>query len=104
MSFKGDCEEAFKFYEQHLYAKIEAYSGTEPRTGVARIGKSQVRYNPERREKARLHGSVALVNGRARITISAQGQEQSFVILYLDVNIKRGNKWQMVAWQATRLP
>jgi PhnB protein len=24
LSFKGDCEEAFKFYEQHLGAKIEA--------------------------------------------------------------------------------
>jgi ketosteroid isomerase-like protein len=55
-------------------------------------------------QKARLYGGVALVNGRARVTITSQGQEQSFVLRYLDVYVKRNNKWQMVAWQSTRLP
>jgi len=55
-------------------------------------------------KKARIYGTVALVNGRAKVTISARGQEQSFVLRYLDVYAKRDGKWQMVAWQSTRLP
>lgn len=55
-------------------------------------------------KKARVYGTTALINGRAKITISSQGQQQSFVLRYLDVYVKRNNKWQMVAWQSTRLP
>jgi ketosteroid isomerase-like protein len=55
-------------------------------------------------KKARIYGTTALINGRAKVTISSQGQEQSFVLRYLDVYVKRNNKWQMVAWQSTRLP
>lgn len=55
-------------------------------------------------KKARVYGTTALINGRARVTISSQGQQQSFVLRYLDVYVRRNNQWQMVAWQSTRLP
>ncbi len=55
-------------------------------------------------KKARVYGSVVLVNGRAKVTVNVRGQEQTFVLRYLDVYAKRDGKWQMVAWQSTRLP
>ena len=55
-------------------------------------------------KKARVYGTVGVVNGKARITINSRGQDQSFVIRYLDVYANRSGQWQMIAWQSTRIP
>lgn len=54
--------------------------------------------------KARVYGTVVVVNGRARVKVNSRGQEQSFSIRYIDVYVRRNGKWQMVAWQSSRLP
>lgn len=54
--------------------------------------------------KARIYGTVAVINGRANVKVNSRGQEQSFSIRYIDVYVRRNGKWQMVAWQSSRLP
>jgi ketosteroid isomerase-like protein len=58
--------------------------------------------------KIRALGDTALIHGKAAMTLetSANGQksENSFTVRFLDVWQKRNGKWQMIAWQSTRLP
>ena len=73
---------------------------------IASIEQGTLKYVSIQNEEAtaRIYGDAALISGRAKVTISSGGQQQSFVLRYLDVYAKRGGKWQMVAWQSTRLP
>ncbi len=54
--------------------------------------------------RARVYADSAIINGRARVKVISRGQEQSFTIRYIDVYVRRVGKWQMVAWQSSRLP
>jgi ketosteroid isomerase-like protein len=45
-----------------------------------------------------------VVTGIARVQVLSGGQPVTFRMRYTDVYVKRGNRWQMVAWQATRMP
>lgn len=54
--------------------------------------------------KVRVYGDTAIINGRAKVKVSSRGQEQAFTIRFIDVYTKRNGKWQMVAWQSSRLP
>lgn len=51
----------------------------------------------------RVYDNTAVINGRATLKVARSGQERSFGIRYLDVYTKRAQRWQMVAWQSTRL-
>ena len=53
--------------------------------------------------RVRTYNATAVVTGRASIKIKAAGEEQSFKICYLDVYVKQGARWQMVAWQSSRV-
>jgi ketosteroid isomerase-like protein len=53
--------------------------------------------------RVRIFDQAAVVSGRASIKIKARGEEQSFAICYLDVYVKQDGRWQMVAWQSSRL-
>jgi len=59
--------------------------------------------DPESQE-VRVYGSTGVVTGVARAQVLSGGRPLSFRMRYTDVYVKRGNRWQMVAWQATRLP
>ena len=58
---------------------------------------------PERLE-ARVFGDVAVLTGAARIRVQVKDQPLALHIRFTDVYVKRLIGWQMVAWQATRLP
>ena len=58
---------------------------------------------PERLE-ARLFGDVAVLTGTARIRVQVKDQPLALHIRFTDVYVKRPAGWQMVAWQATKLP
>lgn len=50
-------------------------------------------------------GDGAIVRGIAQIRlIRAGGEKISYPVLFLDVYARRDGRWQMVAWQATRVP
>jgi ketosteroid isomerase-like protein len=53
--------------------------------------------------RVRLYNQAAVVTGRASIKIKAEGGEQGFTICYLDVYVKQDGRWQMVAWQSSRV-
>jgi hypothetical protein len=53
--------------------------------------------------KAQDLGDTVVLTGRAQIAVSAQGRPNSFAVRFTDVWCNRSGKWQMVAWQSTRL-
>ena len=58
---------------------------------------------PEART-VRVYGGVGTVTGTARMEVAARGQDAHFRIRYLAVYVKAQDRWQMVAWQSTRVP
>jgi ketosteroid isomerase-like protein len=65
------------------------------------------KYKAFQREESntRLYGDSAVNTGVATVSVENQGQApMTFKIRFTDVWVKRGEKWQMVAWQSTRLP
>jgi len=53
--------------------------------------------------RVRIYNQTAVVTGRASIKIKARGEEQTFKLCYLDVYVKQDSRWQMVAWQSSRV-
>jgi ketosteroid isomerase-like protein len=58
---------------------------------------------PEARS-VHVYGRAGIVTGTARMEITARGQDSRFRIRYLAVYVKAQDRWQMVAWQSTRVP
>jgi hypothetical protein len=55
-------------------------------------------------QKIQVYGNVAVVTGGAAVHVILRGNDQSFQIRYTNVHVNRNGKWQMVAWEATRVP
>jgi len=53
--------------------------------------------------RVRIYDQAAVVTGHASIKIKTGGGEQGFKICYLDVYVKQDGRWQMVAWQSSRV-
>lgn len=53
--------------------------------------------------KVRVYGNVVLVTGRASAKVRAKGQELNVSLLYLEACVKQDGRWQLVAWQTTRV-
>jgi hypothetical protein len=50
-------------------------------------------------------GNAAVVHGTARMRLLRDpGGHQDYRVLFLDVWARRDGRWQMVGWQATRVP
>ena len=49
-------------------------------------------------------GSAVVLTGVARIRVTSGGKPNAFAVRFTDVYANRGGRWQMVAWQSTRLP
>ena len=49
-------------------------------------------------------GNTVVLTGSARIGVMSQGRPNSFAVRFTDVWSNKAGKWQMVAWQSTRLP
>lgn len=52
----------------------------------------------------RLYGDTAVVTGKGTFKVRMQGEDRSLQLRFTDVYVRRGDGWQMVAWQSTRLP
>jgi hypothetical protein len=51
-----------------------------------------------------LFGTTAVVTGGAAVHVIENGNDLTIKIRYTDVHLNRRGEWQMVAWQATRVP
>jgi hypothetical protein len=54
--------------------------------------------------KAQDLGDAVVLTGSARIGVLSQGRPNSFAVRFTDVWSNKAGKWQLVAWQSTRLP
>jgi hypothetical protein len=53
--------------------------------------------------KIRVLGSTAWVTGHAAGKVRAKGQELDVSLLYLEVYVKNDGRWQLAAWESTRV-
>ena len=53
--------------------------------------------------RVRVYNETAVVNGRVSMKIKSGAGEQIFKLCYLDVYVKQDGRWQMVAWQSSRV-
>jgi ketosteroid isomerase-like protein len=51
----------------------------------------------------RTYGTAAVVDGRVLIRARSGTQQGSFTARFLEVYAKRDGRWELVAWQSTRL-
>jgi ketosteroid isomerase-like protein len=54
--------------------------------------------------KAQDLGDSVVLTGSCRISVNAGGRPNNFGVRFTDIYARRGGRWQMVAWQSTRLP
>ena len=73
---------------------------------IAKLKSGQTKYESFAPENmlVRIYGTTGVVTGTARVKVQAKGEHLSFQLRFTDVYVKKDDRWQMVAWQATRLP
>ena len=54
--------------------------------------------------KAQDCGDAVVLTGVCRISVLGNGKPNSFTVRFTDVYAKRGNRWQLVVWQSTKVP
>jgi ketosteroid isomerase-like protein len=54
--------------------------------------------------KAQDLGDTVVLTGSCRISVMSGGRPNSFSVRFTDVYANKSGRWQMVAWQSTRLP
>jgi len=54
--------------------------------------------------RVRVYGTTGVVTGVARVKVQVKGELLQFQLRFTDVYVKKDDRWQMVAWQATRVP
>ncbi len=55
-------------------------------------------------ESIRFFGNVAVIRGKAKVTVADNGQSKDLHIGYTDVWLWKDGRWQMTAWRSARLP
>jgi ketosteroid isomerase-like protein len=54
--------------------------------------------------RVRAYGDTAVINGTAAVDVVSGGNLLKLKVRFTDVWVKRGGRWQLVAWQSTRIP
>ena len=72
---------------------------------IERLKTGHLRYRRLDREevRARVYWETAVITGRAHVEVDADGEQRAFEIRFLDVWVRQNGRWQMVAWESTRL-
>jgi hypothetical protein len=55
-------------------------------------------------ESLRIFGDVALIRGKAKVTVADHGQSKDLSLGYTDVWLWKDQRWQMTAWRSMRMP
>jgi hypothetical protein len=55
-------------------------------------------------ESLRIFGDVALIRGKAKVTVADNGQSKDLSLGYTDVWVWKDKRWQMTAWRSMRMP
>jgi ketosteroid isomerase-like protein len=54
--------------------------------------------------QVRVYGTSAVINGTAKLAVVSEGQPKDVHIRFTDVWVSQAGRWQMVAWQSSKLP
>ncbi|MCC6163057.1 MAG: nuclear transport factor 2 family protein [Acidobacteria bacterium] len=75
-------------------------------TYIESMRSGQVKYESieSRDVQVRVYGTTAVITGAGRFKVTARGQALDNQLRFTDVWVLRDGRWQMVAWQSTRLP
>jgi ketosteroid isomerase-like protein len=84
----------------HSSARVESKG---EHVGNLKAGKPYYRGAAPRERKVRVRGDVAIVNGISDMHVENAGKENRFTIRYLAVYARIADRWQMTAWQSTKL-
>lgn len=70
------------------------------------IASGRVRYLRTDRSDLRVtpYDCTAVVSGRGDFKVTVEGKEMDVQLRFTNVWVKRDSQWQMVAWEATRIP
>jgi len=85
----------------HSSARVES---KKEHISNLQAGKPNYRGASPRERKVRMKGDVGIVNGVSDMHVENGGKEQRFTIRYLAVYARIAGRWQMTAWQSTKVP
>lgn len=54
-------------------------------------------------QQAKVYGGTMLVTGRASGKVRSRGEELNVELLYLEAYVKQDGRWQLAAWESTRV-
>ncbi len=65
-----------------------------------------IRYNgiDPSETKVRTAGAVAIITGRAKMSVTMGGADRQLDMRYTSVYRRARGRWQLISWQSTRLP
>jgi uncharacterized protein DUF4440 len=69
-----------------------------------RTGKIKYRSIESSGVEARTYGDAVVVTGTARLKVLIDGQERTPTVVYTEVYVRRGDRWQLVSWESTNAP
>jgi hypothetical protein len=52
----------------------------------------------------RIHGVIGIINGEAKVSATMAGVDRELNVRYTGVYVRRFGRWQLLAWQTTRMP
>lgn len=55
-------------------------------------------------QRIRLHGNVGIITGIVTMSTAAAAGEREQRLRYTDIYVRRAGRWQLLAWQSTRMP
>lgn len=67
-------------------------------------GRTKYQSIEPREMTVRVYGNTAIINAAAHFLVNANGQQLDNQLRFTDVWVLRDGRWQMVAWQSTKLP
>ncbi len=68
-----------------------------------RDGKSKYDAIDALEQTVRIYGNTAVINGLCMVRATSNGETINTRLRYTDVYVRKGNQWQMVAWQSLKV-
>jgi hypothetical protein len=87
------------------YTHSTAAVDTKPRyLESLRSGRLKYKSLDHEQQQVRLYGDTAVLTGLSKVCSIVEGQEVRLTLRFTIVYVKKSGRWQMVAWQSTRVP
>ena len=71
--------------------------------GRLKSGDLKYRAMPREDVAVRILGCAAVVTGRATVDVQSKGENLTLALRFTDVYVKRAGRWQLLAWQSSRI-